>query len=100
MDDDAILKVVTRLSRGHQSGGRVIERAAILAEGGDCAAILAWITAHDGQPEAPAPVASGRGLHSSRLYPGAGGASQPRRYVLPAGALAQADPARATDATA
>jgi hypothetical protein len=31
--DDAIRAVVTRLSRPHASGGNVIERAAILAEG-------------------------------------------------------------------
>ncbi len=93
MDDDAILKVVTRLSRRHQSGGQVIERAAILAEGGDCAAILAWIAAHDGEPETLAPTVTGRGLHSARRYGGAGGAAQaPRRYVLPAAALAPADP--------
>jgi hypothetical protein len=36
--DDAIRAVVTRLSRPHASGGDVIERAAILAEGGDPAA--------------------------------------------------------------
>ncbi|MGI8803312.1 MAG: hypothetical protein ACR2KV_14295 [Solirubrobacteraceae bacterium] len=87
MDDDAILELVTRLSRPHQSGGRVIERAAIVAEGPDCAAILEWIESHDGQPEARGPVAAGRGLHSTRLAGGAG-SSAPRRYVLPPGALA------------
>ncbi len=93
MDDDAILKLVTRLSRPDQSGRRVIERAAILAEGGDCAAILAWIDAHDGEPEALAPTATGRGLHSARRYGGAAGeAPAPRRYVLPAAALVPADP--------
>jgi hypothetical protein len=33
--DDAIRAVVVRLSRPHASGGDAIERAAILAEGGD-----------------------------------------------------------------
>ena len=33
--DEAIRAVVTRLSRPHASGGAVIERAAILAEGAD-----------------------------------------------------------------
>ena len=33
--DDPIRAVVVRLSRPHASGGHVIERAAILAEGGD-----------------------------------------------------------------
>jgi len=50
--DDAIRAVVARLSRPHPSGGNVIERAAILAEGADSAAILSWIAAHSGQPEA------------------------------------------------
>ncbi len=89
MDEDDIRTLVTRLSRPHPSGGEVIERAAILAAGPDCAAILAWIVGHDGQPEASAPVASGRGLHSARLATsGRTGPSQPRRYVLPPGALA------------
>ena len=35
VDDEAIRAVVTRLARSHSSGGEVIERAAILAEGGD-----------------------------------------------------------------
>ena len=88
MDDDAIRSVVIRLSRPHRSGGEVIERAAILAEGAHSAAILAWIAAHDGEPEALAPVASGRGLHSERLNQrGAAGSSTPRRYVLPPGVL-------------
>jgi hypothetical protein len=39
--DDAIRAVVRRLSRPHASGGDVIERAAILAEGADAAAIVA-----------------------------------------------------------
>jgi hypothetical protein len=90
MDDDAIRVLVTRLSRPHRSGGEVIERAAIMAEGPQSAAILAWIADHDGEPEALAPVAAGRGLHSARLSSGGsgmGGSSTPRRYVLPPGAL-------------
>src|SRR5216117_1831905 len=51
MDDDAIRMLVTRLSRPHSSGGKVIERAAILAEGADSAAVLTWIVAHAGEPE-------------------------------------------------
>jgi hypothetical protein len=46
VDDDAIRALVTRLARPHPSGGDVIERAAILAEGADLAAVMAWITAH------------------------------------------------------
>jgi hypothetical protein len=88
MDDDAIRILVTRLSRPHRSGGEVIERAAILAAGADSAAILAWIVAHDGQPETLAPAASVRGLHSARLNnSGVVDPSTPRRYVVPAGVL-------------
>jgi hypothetical protein len=82
-EDDAIRAVVARLSRPHRSGGAVIERAAILAEGAASADILAWITAHAGVPEATAPAAAPRGLHG-------GGLSAPRgpsRYVIPAAAL-------------
>jgi len=87
-DDDAIRKLVTRLSRRHPSGGRVIERAAILAEGPDSSAILRWIDAHDGEPESRTPVAAGRGLHSARLHDGAGADTRkPLRYVLPPGVL-------------
>jgi hypothetical protein len=85
----AIRAAVVRLSRPHASGGDVIERAAILAEGADADAIVAWIFAHAGEPEAIVPRAPARGLHGARmggLSGPAGGA--PRRYVLPVGALA------------
>jgi hypothetical protein len=87
--DDAFRAVVVRLSRPHASGGDVIERAAILAEGGDAAAIVAWIIAHAGEAEATVPRAPSRGLHGARLA-GDPGATRdiPRRYVLPVGALA------------
>ena len=88
MEDDAIRSLVKRLSRPHPSGGDVIERAAILAAGADSAAILAWIAAHDGRPEALEPVATGRGLHNARLDDSsATDAATPRRYVFPPGAL-------------
>ncbi len=48
VDEDAIQALVTRLARPHSSGGEVIERAAILAEGADFAAVMEWITAHNG----------------------------------------------------
>ena len=69
MEDEAICALVTRLARTHPSGGAVIERAAILAAGADSAAVLAWIAAHDGHPEAQeAPAVAGRGgLHGGRL---------------------------------
>ena len=87
MEDTAIRDLVARLSRPHKSGGRVIERATILAEGGDFADIEHWITDHAGEPEVAA-AASGRGggLHSARITEGANGGT-PLRYVLPAGAL-------------
>jgi hypothetical protein len=86
--DAATREVVGRLARRHPSGGTVIERAAILAEGADSTAVVAWVIAHGGQPEA-AVVSTKRGLHSPRLLddPAAAG-RPPLRYVLPAGALA------------
>jgi hypothetical protein len=88
VEDDQIRAVVTRLARKHKSGGRVIERAAILAEGADSAEIMAWILAHSGEPEMAVAAPAGRGLHSDR----ADVAAQARgttaaRFVLPAGEL-------------
>jgi len=86
--EDEIRALVSRLSRRHPSGGTVIERAAIVAEGADSAAVVAWILDHAGEPEAPAEVSSQRGLHSARLSgPAEPAARAPARYVLPAGAL-------------
>jgi hypothetical protein len=88
-DDEAIRATVTRLARRHPSGGTVIERAAILAEGRDGTAVVAWIIAHDGVPEAAKAVSASRGLHSARTDQQSGrDARPPLRYVLPAGALA------------
>jgi hypothetical protein len=88
IDDAAIRTLVSRLARQHPSGGQVIERAAILASGAESSAILAWITDHDGQPEALAPAGAGGGLHSGRLSGSRPpGASRPQRYVLPPGVL-------------
>ena len=87
MDDDAILALVTRLARPHASGGDFVERAAILAEGADFPAVMAWITAHDGQPES-AVLAASTGLHGSRLNgPSADRPRSPLRFVLQAGTL-------------
>jgi hypothetical protein len=88
VDDDAIRALVTRLARPHASGGVVVERAAILAEGADFAAVMTWIGAHDGKPEAAvATGSSGRGgLYGSRLTESAG-SKAPLRFVLPAGAV-------------
>src|SRR3954447_6129103 len=84
--EDATRATVTRLSRPHRSGGTVIERAAILAEGAESTSLVAWVLAHGGQPEAAA-VSMKQGLHSPRLdYPSAE-VRPPLRYVMPAGAL-------------
>ena len=85
--DETIRGVVARLSRPHRSGGVVIERAAILAEGGASTAILEWITAHAGEPEVAAPETPTRGLYGSGFGGGVTVARGPARYVLPAGAL-------------
>jgi hypothetical protein len=89
MDDDEIRSVVKGLSRPHPSGGEVIERAAILAAGGDFQGIMAWIVAHDGQAEAPLPGVAKGGLHGARLeYRIGAEGPTPLRFVLPAGAFA------------
>jgi hypothetical protein len=88
MDDDVIRALVRRLARPHPSGGDVIERSVILAEGGGFTEVIAWIVAHAGAPEAPIAGAARRGLHGSRLdHTGLTTSRAPLRYVLPAGAL-------------
>ncbi len=89
MEDDQIRSVVTRLSRPHPSGGVVIERAAILAAGGDYRAIMDWILDHDGVGEVLAPSAPKGGLHGSRVgyRTETGGGGTPVRFVLPPGTL-------------
>jgi hypothetical protein len=81
VDDTAVRDIVVRLSRPHASGGWVIERAAIVAEGDRAKAVLDWIIDRDGEGEA---AASGRtrGLHGSGRAEG-----PPLRYVLPTRAL-------------
>ena len=88
MEDLEIHALVTRLSRPHASGGVVIERAAILAEGADFAAVMNWITAHDGTPDATVSATRSGGLHGSRMNAGDATASRPPlRFVLPPGTL-------------
>lgn len=84
--DDAIRAMVERLARRRPAGGVVIERAAILAEGADCTAVVAWIMAHAGEPEETVSKPKG-GLHGSRLEPRGADGRPPARYVLPAGVL-------------
>jgi hypothetical protein len=80
LDDDGIRLLVERLSRPHRCGGRVIERATILAEGLRSTAVLAWLSDHGWTPEADAPKAETRGgLYGTRDD---GRRNQmPRRYV-------------------
>lgn len=87
MDDDAIRLLVTRLARAHPSGGTVIERAAIVAEGADSEALMTWIDAHGGKPEAIVETSRRRGLHGARLHESGGAPRTAARFVLPAGAL-------------
>ncbi len=62
MQDEEIRTVIARLARPHASGGVVVGRAALLAEGLEFAAIREWIIDHGGTPEASTVVAveSGR----------------------------------------
>ena len=86
--DDEIQALLSRLARSHASGGKVIERAAIVAEGADSAEVVAWILAHDGEPEVAADTSGQWGLHSPRLSGPIGTEPRaPARYVLPASAL-------------
>jgi hypothetical protein len=87
-NEDEIRALLSRLSRRHPSGGTVIERAAIVAEGTDSAAVVTWILDHAGEPEAVGDTSSKRGLHSPRLSGPIGPDPRPpARYILPAGAL-------------
>jgi hypothetical protein len=89
VDDDAIRALVIRLSRPHPSGGTVIERSVILAEGDGFTEVISWITSHAGVPEAAAAGDARQGLHGARLEQSGGATPRPpARYVLPAGALA------------
>jgi hypothetical protein len=93
VDDNGIRTLLTRLARPHPSGGKVIERAAIVSQGLDSTEVLRWITAHEGRPETLTPRAAARGLHSARLAEDHGGTPrEPLRYVLPAGALTPPEP--------
>ncbi|HWH96057.1 MAG TPA: hypothetical protein VNT03_19495 [Baekduia sp.] len=88
--EEDIRALVARLSRPHPSGGRVIERAAIMAEGANSAAIMEWLEAASWLPEeaiASSAHRGGSGLHGMRREAERGGAraQAPRRYVSPPG---------------
>lgn len=78
--------VVRRLARPHPSGGMVIERSVIIAEGADSAAILRWISEHDGIPDSTTSSLRSHGLHGSRADAPRQDAPA-RRFVLPASAF-------------
>jgi hypothetical protein len=66
----------------------VIERAAIMAEGANSAAIMDLIMADDWTPEdavADTAAGSGSGLHGMRRDTQGSRARPPRRYVSPRG---------------
>ena len=92
MEEDDIRTLVARLARPHPSGGEVVERVAILAEGASYTEVMKWIEANGGKPEeavAAAPSGTRHGLHGARLTDtGRPGSEQPRRFVLPPGVLA------------
>lgn len=86
-DDEVVRDAVMRLSRPHPSGGRVIERAAVLAAGADASRILAWVAEH-GEAETLGTKAGGQGLHGvGASARGGPDVRNPLRYVLPADAL-------------
>jgi hypothetical protein len=88
VEHDEIRTLVDRLSRRHPSGGRSIARAAIMAEGADAGEVIAWILAHDGQPETGASAGPSAGLHRRRITDAAASAARPPvRYVLPPSAF-------------
>ncbi|MGH2909637.1 MAG: hypothetical protein ACRDK8_10100 [Solirubrobacteraceae bacterium] len=88
VNDLEITTLVSRLGRPHQSGGIVIERAAIQAAGADYPAVIDWIMTHSGAPETAVISPKSRGLHGSRVSGGNDTeAKQALRFVIPADAL-------------
>jgi hypothetical protein len=88
VEHDEVKSLVSRLARRQASGGYVVERAAIVAEGADAEAVMSWIVAHGGTAEAAVETSVRHGLHGSRLHAGGGSRSRsPSRFVLPASAL-------------
>ncbi len=76
--------LVRRLARPHSSGGVVVERASLLAEGANFTAIMDWILAHGGVAEAPSDQRGG-GLQGIAAFErGAASVVTARRFVLPA----------------
>lgn len=84
MDEAEISVLVTRLARPHSSGGVVVERASLLAEGANFAEIVDWILAHGGVAEAPSDQRGGGLQGIAALERGAASVVTARRFVLPA----------------
>jgi hypothetical protein len=84
---DAIAVLVKRLARPHPSGGTMIDRPVILAEGARSAAILSWIAEHGGAPDSTPPIPQSKGVHNRSPATGGRQAAQTRRYILPAHAF-------------
>ena len=81
MDDAASRDLMVRLSRPHPSGGRVLERAAILAEGPASAGVVDWIVGRAATANGPRrPQRRSHRRHRRTDGP-------PLRYILVAGAL-------------
>jgi len=78
MDDDAIRILVTRLGRAHPSGGTVVERAQIMAEGAGAKDVMTWITAHGGVPEELVAKVNNSGLHGLPARDAADGSGRER----------------------
>jgi hypothetical protein len=89
VDEPEIRALLIRLARPHPSGGKVVERAAILAEGADFPEVVEWIMDHSGRPDTPRSAGPERGLHGSRtVEPLRADQRRALRYVLPADVLA------------
>jgi hypothetical protein len=91
MDDTAIDRIVRRLARPTPSGGHVIERAAVLAEGSHFSDIEAWILKSGGEPEALEGAATRGGVHMRGDRSGMRDEAVPVRYLLPPDALPAAE---------
>jgi hypothetical protein len=88
MEDTAIEEIVERLARPHRSGGKVIERVAILAEGADFEAVMRWILDRGGVAEAEKAKPAPKGIHAMRYHDTEGDADPaPARFILPPGVL-------------
>jgi hypothetical protein len=88
VDDPAIRELLTRLARPHPSGGKAIDRAALLAEGGDFPEVIEWILDHEGTPESGGGAKPAHGLHGAmNAQPLRAEQRRALRYVLPADAL-------------